>query len=361
MNEKLIEVLQCEKVSFTELQTLIEAGADPNLTNERGDSVFEYVFMEALSESSRAKRAKIAKSIRALLETMVKKGWDTRKFGLLVLREFIFWVDTPAVFALAKSMLENDLGDDRTAYKETLESIALEESFQRCCEGDPVLERRLHELYELVEAYRQKKAKAAFEKRLAACADQTALAELAEAVLDELCETGDACLCKGYITALLDRGLDPHFQTDDGLWIEALAYPYDYEDGQEELAIAKEIFERAGVPSDFYDFIATKVDYNYYNVPYIVKLYLLASAYVWEQRETYIQMSENLYREMFSESGDYTSLKTDCQNLYLTPAIFKDIERFDFSVEMLPQELGKSKWRLHIFEKDTKIEVAQYV
>ena len=100
------------------------------------------------------------------------------------------------------------------------------------------------------------------------------------------------------------------------------------------------------------------VDYNYYNVPYVVKLYLLASSYLWETEETYIKMSGNLFEEMFTTT--YTSLRPEHKKLTLTPDIFKEIEKYDFSVEMLPQEVATPKWVLHIFEKESKIEVARY-
>jgi hypothetical protein len=56
----------------------------------------------------------------------------------------------------------------------------------------------------------------------------------------------------------------------------------------------------------------------------------------------------------------YTSLRPECKKLTLTPAIFKEIEKYDFSVEMLEQEISHPKWVIHIFDKESKIEVARY-
>ena len=69
-------------------------------------------------------------------------------------------------------------------------------------------------------------------------------------------------------------------------------------------------------------------------------------------------MSGNLFEEMFTTT--YTSLRPEHKKLTLTPDIFKEIEKYDFSVEMLPQEVATPKWVLHIFEKESKIEVARY-
>ena len=48
-------------------------------------------------------------------------------------------------------------------------------------------------------------------------------------------------------------------------------------------------------------------------------------------------------------------------NVQTTHNIFKEIEKYDISVEMLEQQICKcGKWVIHIFEKESKIEVARY-
>jgi hypothetical protein len=196
-----------------------------------------------------------------------------------------------------------------------------------------------------------------FDNKLSTCSTEKDLAVLADEVFEAINAGMDISLAKSFVQQLLDKGLNPASQpeeNDDWLCINGLAYAYN----DDVLDIARMIFNRCGVPKSFYSFIGTKIDYNYYNVPYVVKLYLLASSYLWETEETYIKMSGNLFEEMFTTT--YTSLRPEHKKLTLTPDIFKEIEKYDFSVEMLPQEVATPKWVLHIFEKESKIEVARY-
>ena len=197
-----------------------------------------------------------------------------------------------------------------------------------------------------------------FDNKLALCSCEKDLVVLADEVFEEINDGLDIVLAKLFVRKLLDKGLNPEGhpeENDPWICINSLAYAYN----DEVLDIARMIFDRCGVPLEFYSFIGSKVDYNYYNVPYVVKLYLLASAYLWKTEETYIKMNENLYEEMFTLHC-YTSLQKDYKKLTLTPEIFKEIEKYDFSVEMLPQEICKSKWVIHIFDKESKIEIAKY-
>lgn len=198
-----------------------------------------------------------------------------------------------------------------------------------------------------------------FHNKLSACSTEKDLAVLADEVFEAINDGMDVSLAKSFVQQLLDKGLNPESQpeeNDDWICINSLAYAYN----DDVLDIARMIFNRCGVPKSFYSFIGTKIDYNYYNVPYVVKLYLLASSYLWENEDTYIKMSENLYEEMLNPLESYTSLRPECKKITLTPAIFKEIEKYDFSVEMLEQEIGHPKWVLHIFEKESRIEVARY-
>lgn len=198
-----------------------------------------------------------------------------------------------------------------------------------------------------------------FKTRLTQCNKEKDITILSDEVFEAINDGMDISLAKSFVQQLLDKGLNPEGQpdeNDDWICINSLAYAYN----DEVLDIARMIFDKCGVPTEFHSFLGTKIDFNYYNVPYVVKLYLLASSYLWEHEETYIKMSENLYEEMFNPMYSYTSLRPECKKLTLTPAIFKEIEKYDFSVEMLQQEVGKPKWLIHIFDKENKIEVARY-
>lgn len=201
--------------------------------------------------------------------------------------------------------------------------------------------------------------KAEFERRLSQCAQEKDLSILADAVFEEINDGLDVTLAKSFVQQLLDHGFNPEGQpeeNDNWICINSLAYAYN----DDVLDIARMIFDKCGVPQAFYSFIGTKIDYNYYNVPYVVKLYLLASSYIWESEDTHIKMSKNLYVEMLDPLSSYTSLRPECKKLTLTPTIFREIEKYDFSVEMLEQEIGRPKWVIHIFDKESRIEIAQY-
>ena len=201
--------------------------------------------------------------------------------------------------------------------------------------------------------------KSEFESKLFLCENSHDITVLAEELFDEINEGLDIALAKSFVLQLLDKGFNPAEQLDDNdSWICINNLVYAYND--EVLDIARMIFEKCGVPLEFFSFISTKVNFNYFNEPYVVKLYLLASAYIWDKEETYIKMNEYLYEEMFDPEISYTSLRPEYKKLNLTPVIFKEIEKFDFSVEMLKQEISYPKWIIHIFHKESKIEVARY-
>ena len=148
-----------------------------------------------------------------------------------------------------------------------------------------------------------------FNVRLSQCLEEKDLIILADDVFEAINDGLDITLAKSFVQQLLDKGLNPGSQPEENdpwICINSLAYAYN----DDVLDIARMIFDKCGVPDDFYSFIGMKVDYNYYNVPYVVKLYLLASAYLWETQDTYIKMSENLYEEMFTLQC-YTSLQKD--------------------------------------------------
>ena len=206
-----------------------------------------------------------------------------------------------------------------------------------------------------------------FSAKLAQANTPLLLARLAESVIEEsLAKEDNLPALQDFvdrIRLLLDADLDPNIIVDETFCVDGLQYGYtDYH-----LDAAKMIFDRCGLPhaetedgdESFFSWIRSKVDYNYYNCEFMVKLYLLCCAYTTE--ETYLQFNQNLCREMFDPRACYTSGNEACTPLQLTAEIFKEIHRFDFSVEMLPQETGHyGCWRLHIFDRESRIEVATY-
>ena len=92
-------------------------------------------------------------------------------------------------------------------------------------------------------------------------------------------------------------------------------------------------------------------------------LFLLCLAYTDEKFEL-MKMNENLYPEMFDECTMYTSImfvKEPENPLKLDYKVFRDFENIDFCIEMLEQKLGYyGCWKMHIFDKKSKLEIAVY-
>lgn len=174
------------------------------------------------------------------------------------------------------------------------------------------------------------------------------------------------------IGVLLDHGLDPDRLLDNGEDEScALFLEFGYTDSH--LDAAKLIFERCGIPHDcdeddpdsnytLMSRIGTKIDYNYFGCDYAVKLYLLCSAY--SDEENYLQFNQNLtekvLQECYTQPPMYAHKQEDGSYL-LTTEIFKDIHSYDYTIEFLPKQPNRNaSWRIHIYHKESHIEVAVY-
>ena len=135
------------------------------------------------------------------------------------------------------------------------------------------------------------------------------------------------------------------------------------------LEVARLIFDRCGLPvakcdgETFFDWFEGKVLYNYYDCDFVVKLFLLCLSYV-DKEDELMKMNANLYPEMFDECTMYTSImfvKEPENPLKLDYKVFRDFENIDFCIEMLEQKLGYyGCWKMHIFDKKSKLEIAVY-
>ena len=101
--------------------------------------------------------------------------------------------------------------------------------------------------------------------------------------------------------------------------------------------------------------------YDYYSNPFVVRLYLLCLSYMPEEN-TIITMSSNLYPEMFTNYINYASainLREGSKPLALDYTVFHNFEKIDFCIEMTEQVKGYyGCWKMHIFDKKTKLELA---
>lgn len=156
LNEKLRKA--CADANLDEIQKLVISGANPNLLDEYGESMFEHVFIYALDrgidevEFSTEEYDEIINQVKNTINTLIHYGWDVQKYGLRVMRQFIFLANQKLAFDLMKFFLDFDLGDDKTKYESLLEGIGTEESYQRCCENDHDSENLFYTMYEIVNA-----------------------------------------------------------------------------------------------------------------------------------------------------------------------------------------------------------------
>ena len=156
LNQKLIKA--CDDANLDEIQKLIISGANPNLLDEYGESIFEHVFIYALdrvvdeAEVPTEEYDEIFNQVKNTVKTLINYSWDIQKYGLKVMHQFIYMSNQKLAFDLMKFFLEFNLGDDKSEYESLLEGIGTEESYQRCCENNHDLENLFYTMYEIVNA-----------------------------------------------------------------------------------------------------------------------------------------------------------------------------------------------------------------
>lgn len=156
LNQKLIKA--CDDANLDEIQKMIISGANPNLLDKYGESIFEHVFIYAVdrvedeTEISAEEYNEIFNRVKNTVKTLVNYGWNIQKYGLRVMHQFIYMSNQKLAFDLMKFFLAFNLGDEKSEYESLLEGIGTEESYQRCCDNNHVLENILYTMYEIVNA-----------------------------------------------------------------------------------------------------------------------------------------------------------------------------------------------------------------
>ena len=156
LNQKLIKA--CDDANLDEIQKLVISGANPNLLDDYGKSIFKRVFIHALdrvvdeTEISTEEYDEIFNQVKNTVKTLINYGWDIQKYGLKVMHQFIYMSNQKLAFDLMKFFLEFNLGDDKSEYESLLDGIGTEESYQRCCENNHDSENLFYTMYEIVNA-----------------------------------------------------------------------------------------------------------------------------------------------------------------------------------------------------------------
>lgn len=152
LNENLATACDRVQPDLDEIRELIIAGADPNQLNRYGNNLFEDIFMDILYRfrGDAEQLPTVVQKIKALISLIIDHGWDVKKYGLSAMDQFKFSTYDKFTFDLYRFMLQYDLTDDTEAYEGVLESIGVEESYQRCCEDDHDLENLFYAIYEMI-------------------------------------------------------------------------------------------------------------------------------------------------------------------------------------------------------------------
>ena len=200
-----------------------------------------------------------------------------------------------------------------------------------------------------------------FEQRLIKAKTEGALSKLAYEVLDDY-EHIDLIAKK--IEMLLDAGLSEFGFVDGEPWFWVLIY----RETESHLQAAKIILERIDIlkikddGETIFEYLQSKIDYYNYNSDYLVRLFLLFGAYLESVKG--LTISENLYREMFSNDIVYSGaidISKGSLPLQLNHKIFNNTDFYDWCVEMEEQVSGYyGCWHMHIFDKKSKIKIATY-
>ena len=188
------------------------------------------------------------------------------------------------------------------------------------------------------------------------------LAKLADEVLTE---QSDYSMLPVQMEMLIEAGLSENDTYEGEPWFWWLMYCHET---KYHLSAAKIIFEWLDIfkikcdGENFFEFLQSKIDYSDYDSPYLVKLFLLSCAYV--DSVSGLKMVENLYPEMFERDINYAGsvdLRENSKPFKLDASIFKDVDRFDFCVEMEEQKPGYyGCWHMFIYDKKSKLVVARY-
>lgn len=146
----------CDRIvpDLNEIKKLILAGADTNQVNEYDDNIFDDTFVSVLYDAGddASKSAKAVEEIKEIIPLMIEKGWNIKKYGIGTMDRFTRSTYDPLTFELFRYMLQYDLTDRPKDYKEVLDSVGSEESYQRCCVNNHELENLFYSIYEMVEA-----------------------------------------------------------------------------------------------------------------------------------------------------------------------------------------------------------------
>lgn len=197
---------------------------------------------------------------------------------------------------------------------------------------------------------------AEYENKIALYSTKIDIANLTYSILKAVTEKElSVSEAKPLIAKILEKGLDLDAREDYDPSEWTCLEPLQYANDEELLDLARMIFEKCTIPQRLYVDTLTYL-YRIDNIVYQVKFFLLMHAYMWEPDKPIVKMKDTLLENMFAEGFDYNSPKN--KKLELTPSIFKEIEKYDVSIEVY--RLGRHCCEIiyHIFDKETRLEVA---
>lgn len=215
-----------------------------------------------------------------------------------------------------------------------------------------------------------------FRRRLADANDRYDISRLMSEVLDDAAfdpDIPDADMknVPSMVGRIIDSGLlDINFHDEsDALGYDFPVSPLRYLKNETAVEAAKIIFARCGLPCAewekpgtesppgklFMDDLLDNICVDDEISLSVTRVYLLAASYY--EGDSYIRFSENVGREVFDyDSTDVVPVPFGTGRS-LTKEVLRNIDRIDFTIE----PIGVMRKKIHIFEKNTKIKIAEFI
>jgi len=141
LEDKLYRLCSAKQPNWDKINTVLSDGVNVNAQSPNGACLLAEV-VDRFAETGE-KTLQIAK-------LFLESGFDSKRFGLSVIGRLIFSTYDRYIFDTAKLMIHAGAVGDDDHWKRLLESIATEESYQRCCDEDHACENIYYAMYELV-------------------------------------------------------------------------------------------------------------------------------------------------------------------------------------------------------------------
>lgn len=162
LEKEFLQALKEKKPNFDKAKCLLDRGVDINSVDNYGESIINDLLLNLSSyppecdycedDNCLTCEHKRRLHMNPIIDFFIENGWDTVEHGISCIASLVHTTHDARMFYAAKRILECPLSSDPERYEEALESIGIEESYQRCCEECHEQENLYYAMYEAVEA-----------------------------------------------------------------------------------------------------------------------------------------------------------------------------------------------------------------